>query len=495
MKRFIPRLTRLAGVLLMTGTAVVAAKEGAAATTALPATVPLVQRWVPGAGSYTFGPDTAVLASDPGLIDVATAFAADLRSLTGIAVPWRVGGPVGPGDIELGIGLVDGGSAGYRLIVGTSLVVRGNTDTGVFYGTRTILQWLRQDRTVHGGTVDDWPAYPERGLLVDVGRKYFSVGWLRARIRELSYLKLNRLYLHLSDKSGFRLESEGHPEIVSPEHYTKQQIRDLVAYALRYHVQIVPEIDVPGHMDPILAVHPDLRLVSRGGAVSASDIDLSKPAAYTLIHDLLAECLPLFPGDQWTLGADEYVTNYGDYPQLGGKDGFYRFLNWADSIVRAAGKTMRIYNDGLTAGGSTVTVNPDIVVAYWSAAGPFGIPWAGNAYSPAQLAAAGHPVQNMAFTPTYYTTGGLLGLLNAPPSAMYNFWTPDIFVDGGILRNNLGSLVSVWCDSPNAQNADQIAAALYPRLRVMSQLTWGSPRPLPYADFRPVMDEVGSAPA
>jgi hypothetical protein len=66
MKRFIPRLTRLAGVLLMTGTAVVAAtKEGAAATTALPATVPLVRRWIPGTGSYTFGPGTAVVVSDP----------------------------------------------------------------------------------------------------------------------------------------------------------------------------------------------------------------------------------------------------------------------------------------------------------------------------------------------------------------------------------------------------------------------------------------------
>jgi hexosaminidase len=85
-------------------------------------------------------------------------------------------------------------------------VVRGNTGTGGFYGTRTVLQWLRQDRTIRGGTVANWPAYPERGLQIDAGRKYFSVDWLRARIREISYLKLTYLYLHLSDKFGFRLE-------------------------------------------------------------------------------------------------------------------------------------------------------------------------------------------------------------------------------------------------------------------------------------------------
>jgi hexosaminidase len=453
-----------------------------------------VQRWTPGSGFYTFGPGSAVVADGAGLAGTAEAFAADVGSLTGAAVRWRVGGATQPGDIELATGAAEGGPEGYRLTVGLTIAVLGNTDDGVFNGTRTILQWLRQSRTIPAGTVDDWPEYPERGLLVDVGRQFLSLDWLRARIREMSYLKLNYLYLHLSDKYGFRLESETHPEIVSAQHYTKRQISDLVAYGLRYHVQIVPEIDFPGHLDAILAAHPELRLVSSAGAVSDSDIDIADPAALALVRDLLTEYLPLFPGRYWTLGGDEYVTNYADYPQLGGKDGFYRFLNWANTIVRSAGKTMRIYNDGLTTGGSTVTIDPDIVVAYWSAAGPFGFPWAGNAISPKELAEAGHSVQNMAFTPTYYTTGGPAALFNTPPGLTYR-WNPNTFVDGSTLPNNLGSLVSVWCDNPNAQTEDQIAAALFPRLRVLSQLTWGSPKPLLYLNFLSAMNSTGQAPA
>src|SRR2546423_6594639 len=104
--------------------------------------------------------------------------------------------------------------------------------------------------------------------MVDTGRKFFTPSWLLDHVKEVAYLKMNVLHLHLSDTFGFRLESSTHPEVVSADHMTKQQVRDLLALAARYHVTVVPEIDMPGHMDAILAAHPDLRLTSQSGGVN-----------------------------------------------------------------------------------------------------------------------------------------------------------------------------------------------------------------------------------
>ncbi|MGH3862163.1 beta-N-acetylhexosaminidase [Actinokineospora sp.] len=512
MGRLAVRLGSAVSAVVCAVAGVAAVAQGAAAATAAPVTIPALQRWTPGTGAFTFGMDSRVVARTGDQRQAAAVLAADLRALTGVPISSWVGVQIRPGDIELRIGPAEGGSEGYRVVVGASLVVQGGTHAGVFNGTRTVLQWLRQGWTVPAGTAADWPVYPERGLLVDVGRQFFSVEWLRARIRELSYLKLNLLHLHLSDRFGFRLAGETHPEIVSPQHYTKREIADLIAYAASYGVRIMPEIDFPGHADAILVSHPELKLVSRTGVVDHGAIDLSKPAAYDLIADVMGEFLPLFPDPQWHVGADEYVTNYDDYPQLAayakvhyganatGKDTYYGFINWANGIVRAAGKTARIANDGLKPGGATIAVDSDIIVDHWSQNGFAGFPWSGDAYTGKQLIAAGHRVVNASFTPTYYTTGGPAAMFNAPPSAMYDLWHPDVFVDGSRLDSteraaNLGSKVSLWCDDPNAATEAELATVLHPRLRVLAQLTWGSPKPLLYSAFLPVMHTVGAAPA
>lgn len=496
MRRRIARLVVVGAIGLVTATGLAAVAQGAMAATG-PKLLPGPQRWTPAAGEYAFVPGTRLVVLDERLLRTARLFAAELWALTGVSVEWVLGGEVRPGDIELGIAPVDGGPEGYRLTVGPALVVRGG-GTGVFYGTRTILQLLRQGWTIAGGTAEDWPAYPERGLLLDVGRKYFSLSFLRKHIRDMAYLKLNYLHLHLSDNLGFRLESQTHPEVTSSQHYTKAEIRELIDYAAGYHVQVVPEIDFPGHMDAILASHPELRLVNRSGVANPGFIDLSKPAADTLIQDLITEFLPLFPSGYWHIGADEYVTDYADYPQLGGKDTFHRFVNWSNEIVRAAGKTTRMWNDGLKPGRSTVVISSDIVVEHWSAGGF--TPWVGQAFTPKRLIAAGHRIQNAAFTPTYYTVGGPAAPFNVAPALMYDTWNPNVFVDGSTLsaaerERNSGALVHVWCDDHTTKSEDEIATAIFPRLRVMAQHTWGSPKPAPlYLLFLPLIKAVGEAP-
>ncbi|MEZ0068329.1 hexosaminidase [Streptacidiphilus sp. MAP12-20] len=497
-----------ATALLATTGAVDLASAGTAravtAAATLPVTIPALQQWTAGSGAYSFGAGTRIVidSSFAGqLTGEAAVFAADLQTATGITVPQVTApaGSAGAGDIVLTLGSGDTGlgSEGYTLTIAPVLTVQARAAAGVFYGTRTVLQLLRQASTIPGGTARDMPTHAERGLMVDVGRKYFSVTWLQNQIKDMAYAKMNYLHLHFSDNLGFRLESATHPEIVSAQHYTKQQITDLINLAASYHVTIVPEIDMPGHMDTILAAHPELKLVAQDGTTpDGSNIDLSNPASYTLMKDLITEFMPLFPAPYWHLGADEYGVTYSNYPQLQAyaqqqygsnatpKDVYYGFVRWADAIVRGGGKTMRMWNDGIRAGDGTIPVAAGITVDYWYNYG----------LSPQQLMDAGHPVNNGSWTPTYYVLGG------ATPDTtyMYEQWNPGIF-QGNVTVTHpeqvLGSKIHVWCDNPGAQTEAQVAGGIFAPLRVLGQKTWGSPDPVTtYAAYQPIIAATGHMP-
>ncbi|TDD61297.1 glycoside hydrolase [Kribbella antibiotica] len=492
----------LGALLVCVTTTSVPARGG---TAVLPPTIPAVREWHPGGVGYTFTSSSKVVAAESALAGPARLLAEDLAKVLNRPVGHVTGGPAAPGDIELRPGTASGGPEGYVLQIGQVLGVEGAV-AGVRLGTRSVVQLLRQQSRLPGGQVRDWPTYQERGFMVDLGRKYLSLDWLRTQIREMAYLKLNYLHLHLSDEHGFRLESATHPEITAEQHYSKAEIRELIAYAGQYGIQVVPELDFPGHMQTILAAHPELKLVAANGQVQHGNIDLSQPAAYDLMRDLITEFLPLFPSRYWHIGADEYVQNFAEYPQLEryakqrygpaatGPDAYLGFVNWADEIVRTAGKTTRMWNDGLTRTGGTLTVNPAVVVEHWSMSGP--TPWVGPAWRPAELVAAGHKVMNASITPTYYTVGGLGALLNTAPAIMYDTWDPGLFVDGSRLpvADNLGAKLHLWCDQPDRQNEQQLAAEVYPRLRVMAQHTWRSPTPPLYTQFAGRISAVGAAP-
>ena len=495
----------LAAAGIAPATLLMATPAAHAASTTTPQTVPALQSWSPGTGSFAWTPASRVVI-DPAysaqLSGDANTFATDLSALEGRTVAVAQGTP-NPGDVALTLG----GSQpteGYTMTVGDSISIQGSTTTGEFWGTRTVLQLLHQSPTIAAGTATDAPVKPERGLMVDTGRNFFPVGWIENEIRDMSYVKMNYLHLHLSDTYGFRLESDTHPEITSAQHYSKQDIADIIALGNEYHVMIVPEIDMPGHMDAILSgelsIGKDYRLKDSSGNVSSSYIDLSIPGARTLMSDLINEYLPLFTNSPyWHLGADEYVTDYNAYPQLltyakqnygpnaTAKDTYYGFVNWADSLVRGnptAPKTMRMWNDGIGSGDGTITLNADIIVEYW----------AKGALTPQQLVDAGHTVANASWTPTYYVYGG------AKPDTtwMYESWNPDLFETTYTIDNpaaNLGSLIHVWCDNPSAETVDQTAENLKYPMRDLAQMTWGSPKlTTTYADFVPIMDAIGRNP-
>jgi hexosaminidase len=497
--RILPAAALVAAVVPVT---LGAAPRAAHAASGPPQTIPALRAWSAGSGSYTWTAASRVVI-DPAYASQlqadANTFATDLSALEGRTVAVAQGS-AGPGDIALTLG---GGQAaeGYSMTVGSSIAIQGSSTTGEFWGTRTVLQLLHQGSTIAAGTATDSPDKSERGLMLDTGRRFFDVPFVENQIRDMSYLKMNYLHLHLSDTYGFRLESSSHPEITSAQHYSKQDIANIIALGNQYHVTVVPEIDMPGHMDAILSAElnagHDYRLKDNTGAASSSYIDLTIPGARQLISDLITEYEPLFTNSPyWHLGADEYVTNYSSYPQLltyarqnyganaTAKDTYYGFVNWADGIVRAGGKTMRMWNDGIKSGDGTVTVNPDIIVEYWYNYG----------LTPQQLIDAGHTVANESWTPTYYVYGG------AKPDTtwMYESWNPDLFQGSNTITDgakNLGSVIHVWCDNPGAETEDQTADGIKYPLRDLAQMTWNSPKLVStYAAFVPIMDAIGRNP-
>ncbi|WP_238173631.1 family 20 glycosylhydrolase [Kribbella speibonae] len=489
-----------------------------------PVTIPALQSWTAGTGQFTFTDKSRVLVRQGDVLKlkpVADLLASELGSQFGFNVKVAANGDrPGPGDIVLGLG--EGvGDQGYELAVGKSAVVTAGTEDGAFNGTRTILQLLKNGNKIPAGTARDWPTYPERGVMIDLGRMYFSLDWLKARVRDMAYLKLNTLQLHLSDDEGWRVESS--LGLQSAQYLTKNEIRSLVAYAATYHIAVIPEIDMPAHLGVLLRKYPEYRLVDKDGNVSPTKIDFTIPAARDLLKRILAEYLPLFPGKYWHLGQDEYLANsqFANFPQLEqyakatvgpdatAKDSVIQFANEMNTFVRSKGKIGRVWNDNVGPG-TTIETDKNVVVQYWTDSDSEDFFGPNGPYTPQTLLDKGYQIVNDSLLPTYaYPSGGRTPQIHV--NYLYDSWSVEQFY-GYLYREqngtyvkyvpvktvavgapgHRGSMLNVW-NSGGIWTADEAAADIYPRMRIMAQKTWNSPQPAPdYAGFQSIIDQVGS---
>lgn len=509
------------------------AASASAAAADRPQTIPALQQWAaaPEGGIFTLAPNARVVLRPQDrrtLREEARQLAEDLGTQLGrtVSITARRGVRARGGDVVLGSSGADPrlGTEGYSLRIGRAFTITAPSQAGVFYGGRSLLQLLKGGRPIPRGRARDWPRYPQRGLMVDNGRKYYTPQWLAAQIRELAYLKENYLHLHLSDAQGFRIESDTHPEIVSPQHLTKADIRSLLALARRQHVTVVPEIDMPGHLTAALAKHPELQLADAAGQREAGVLDVANPAAVKFARDLVTEYLQLFDGPFWHLGADE-VLPFAEYPlgrfpgleaqarrrygpKANAKDAIHGFINDMDALVRAHGKTARMWHDDV-GGGSAVMRNPDIVTEWWIDASPLSDL---HPPTPQELLDAGHKIVNAGWFPTYVVNGVGGSPLPIRPNLQtaYEQWQVNRFygllvADANLQKppdtvapdepGNLGSIVHLWNDNPTLTTEKQDSTSIAPVLRIVAQKTWDSP-PLTsaYADFTPIADRLGHAP-
>ncbi|MEV6326580.1 glycoside hydrolase family 20 protein [Streptomyces sp. NPDC051909] len=470
---------------------------------AAPQVVPAVRAHQAARGpGWKPGPDSGVVVAakdEAALGDEAKLIAGELR------VPYRGTAAARPGDVTLALG--GGGAAeSYTLVVRDGGVrITGPDQAGVFYGTRTLKQSVRSTGAMPEGTVTDAPAKPQRGLMVDIARKYFTAGWIEDRLREMADLKLNQLGLHFSDDQGFRIASDTHPEIVSERHLSKAEVRRIVALAQSLHIQVVPEIDSPGHLGAVIAAHPDLQLVSATGRAPRGAVDISDPASARLVDELLREYTGLFPGAYWHLGGDEYVALMAKnpeatYPQLAraaiakyGPSGRVQdlatgWLNDRAAVVRPTGKALRAWNDGFFTGGVTGPAQ-DLQVAYWTGREI-------GARTPTSYLSAGRKMINYNDEYLYYVLGQPNKFFYPTGRRIYEQWTPLVLrgttpVPARYDPQILGGSFAVWCDLANSQTQAQVAAGIRMPLTATAQKLWDARKPaLSWADFQALAAKV-----
>ncbi|MFG2303069.1 family 20 glycosylhydrolase [Actinacidiphila glaucinigra] len=486
-------------------TAAGAPRAGDAGRSAGFPSIPAVRSFVPDAGTAAFvpGPASRVVAPAGSTVeDEARLLAQELRR------PYA-GGPARPGDISLSLERSNSAPESYEMTTSADgVTVRAGTDAGVFYGTRTLLQAIRSTGRVPAGTVEDRPDRQERGLMIDIGRKYFTREWLEARVRELGDLKYNQLHLHLSDDQGFRVQSDSHPEIVSARHLSKEDIRAVVDLAARRHITVVPEIDSPGHMGAVLDAHPDLQLRSADGTPVRGALDISRPGAADVVDDLIEEYAPLFPGTYWHIGGDEYGPLVADdpeasFPQItayarerygpdaGVADAAAGWLNDRAATLRSLGKRVEAWNDGFS-DGARVTADPDRVVAYWSSNKLRG-------RLPEDYLRQGRQLLNLNSWYLYYVLGAPENFPYPSGRRIYEEWTPAVvYRDAAVPAEFagpdriVGARLAVWCDRADAQTEDEVAAGIRMPLRALTQKLWDPGRPvLSWQDFTALADRAG----
>src|SRR5882757_1333705 len=500
-------------VLTVAGSIVVLAPPAVATANPAPALVPTPTSWSGGHGelrltrasrivvaagqaaAVTTGPDSQVLVGQR-LRDVAFELRADLSQL-GLGLRVVIGGPPpGPGDIALTLAGAQLGVEGYDLDASSGVSITASTTTGIYWGTRTLLQLLSQDpdhRALPRGTVHDVPSLPMRVYMLDMARKYWQPSYIYDLIRQMSYLKMNVLNMHLDDAEGFRLNSPRYPGLADPAtSYDERQIRQFVDFGRRHNVLIMPGFELPGHSTAVNEYfkigigdgpNPCPGQVVNPWVTADFVMDITKPRTLATMTTLLETFEPWFDAPWAHIGADELpdsvatcprIADYLErHPEAGGLAGLANsFLNRVDDVVRGLHKQAVIYSGVDTR--AAVPLNRDILITDWTGAGS----------KLAGYSIIDEPVK------AYLTPNNLFNLY-PDVDYLYSTWTPDI--DDGVAT--LGGVMSVWTDYVYwGEDSYYENFAALPRA-VVAQRTWNSAVPATtLTQFTQTLQAIGSPP-
>lgn len=193
---------------------------------------------------------------------------------------------------------------GYTLIVSEKGVeISAGEFSGFFNALQTVRQLIRKDNKKYSMPycrIKDAPAFPVRGLMLDVGRNYMSVPFLKSVVRRLSHYKINVLHLHLSDDPGWRVEVNKYPELTVEtsfwptrqpgKFYTQEDIKSICDFCDSLNIRVIPEIDMPGHSAAFR---------------KAIGKDMQTPEGMQVLKEALDEIIPLFKDSLFHIGSDE----------------------------------------------------------------------------------------------------------------------------------------------------------------------------------------------
>ena len=292
--------------------------------------IPIPANIQPGKGTFT-------LTEQGAKVYVQGASAAFSNYIQQSALKCRVTKKRSDADITIVVGSKASkkiATEGYSLTVSPKRIdVVASCEQGAFYAIQTLLQMTQMGElhTIDCCTVADEPRFPYRGLHFDVSRHFFSKEFLIKQIDAMALLKLNRMHLHLTDGAGWRLQIDRYSRLTSfaawrpaktwqewakcdtkycdqndPNahggFYTKDDIREVLAYAESRHITVIPEIEMPGHSEEAVAAYPE---VSCDGTGKGGDFCPGKEATFQFLENILSEVIDLFPSHYIHIGGDE----------------------------------------------------------------------------------------------------------------------------------------------------------------------------------------------
>lgn len=475
----------------------------------LPSIVPHPQEYVRKTGEFELLPSTVLVASGDSLGE-AELLASLLRKSTGYPLPIR---PIKPAkdfiELDIKAEMKWLGPEGYRLSVRPGYVsVRSYARSGLFYGLQSLRQLLPVEIESNRSVMGDWkipavdisdsPRFSWRGMHLDESRHFFGKEKVKKFIDSLAMYKFNRFHWHLVDDGGWRIEIKKYPDLtrigawrigdgrgfdhsqiffnqndgvyqVYGGFYTQEDIREVVAYAASKHVEIVPEIEMPGHSLPALWVNRELacdeasvnRILPVIRTQFVNTYCPGKSETYKFLEDILDEVVDLFPGKYVHIGGDEVDKRTWETctdcvalrqrERLNGtSDEFGFFMKRMSGYLKSKGRVAVGWDDVLEGGGAANTV----VMSWQGEAGARAAVLAGDQ---AVLA----PQQKTYFDHHYVST---------PTKEVYDF---EVMPKGLTVSQQaliLGGQGQIWTE--RMENWSEVEQMVFPRMLALSETLW-----------------------
>ena len=404
---------------------------------------------------------------------------------------------------------------GYKLKVNSEgVTITASDENGAFYGAVTLKIMIMQSKqsngvaVVNGAYIYDYPKYEFRSGMMDESRHFFGMDAVKRALDSFAMVKLNKFHWHLSDDQGYRIESEAFPllnEIGSKRqyeylggaevfarlglkkdgdeyfhYYKKDEIREIVEYAKNLCIDVIPEIDIPGHTTAFLAAYNELSCLKGDyevhceNGVTKDVLCVSQEKTYEFVEILLKEVLELFPYKYFHIGGDEAVKGHkiweNDCPSCkkaieennlkNGAQLQEMFINRVNKMLNEMGKVCIEWNDGV--GENT---DGNIVCQYWIYRTPL---WIKKQSEMRKFIVS--PCPTMYFDFTYS---------RSPLKKVYNY---NVVKSGFVNEKSvLGVEFESW--SEWIVNEETWQFAVYPRIFALAEVAWTEDNIKNYKDF------------
>ncbi len=407
-------------------------------------------------------------------------------------------------------------SEGYKLKITTDgIIISSSDEKGAFYGAVTLKIMIMQAKKASGvaelscSYIYDYPKFSYRGEMMDEVRHFFGIDAVKRALDEMAMLKLNKFHWHLSDDQGYRIESEVFPllnEVSSKRkyeylggdgpfaavpgikmggdeyfhYYKKSEIREIVEYAKNLCIDIIPEIDLPGHTVAMLAAYPELSCLKETyevyckNGITKDVLCAGQEETYEFVEKLLTEVAELFPYKYFHMGGDEAAKGHklwekecpvcqAKMKELGLKKGSELqgyFNNRVKEMLKKLGKTTIEWNDGIAD-----NTDSEIVGQYWIYRTPA---WIKKENEKRKYIVS--PCPTLYFDMSHAT---------APLKKVYNY---NVVKSGFIkVENVLGVEFETWSEWVVNESAWQFM--VYPRIYAFAEVAWTEDEKKNFKDF------------